>query len=483
MKNKKIIDKLHTITDIKTLTQYFFTYLNDTLEMDLNFSIQIYNKANADFNTYSYYQNKYIQKLLEHKVQENNYFIKKEKNYTNILFHLVYNNTLFKITFFTLSPKKQNIATQDFIEELSNYYILQLLAIFKINQQKEETRTREKGIIAVREFADLLNYLEFKDRNAFQSMFLGYTAESIGADRVTLYFYQSETRQLYPSFIMVYKNKKLYPYDYYSELKDTTITIGEDVCGNALKEKEPIHLEKLDKKIYKGIIDKKIGMKINSIISIPIIIRDNIFGVIEVANEKKNKNLDEFDYYIISIITKLAVSKIEHSQLYNWAIIDNLTQLFNFHYFQTILDKEIMRVKRHPHDLCVIMMDVDDFKQINDTYGHPAGNIVLKTISHIIKKSVRKSVDIPIRYGGDEFLLILPETDLRGALHLSERILETIRNHQFQLDEDSVNVTCSMGISTIKQGKAMKKDELLKKADEALYISKDKGKNRITTFG
>ena len=72
-------------------------------------------------------------------------------------------------------------------------------------------KIREKGIIAINEFADLLNYLEFKDRNAFQSMFLGFTAESIGANRVTLYFYEQENKQLYPNVLMIYRNKKLYP--------------------------------------------------------------------------------------------------------------------------------------------------------------------------------------------------------------------------------------------------------------------------------
>ncbi|MBU1078004.1 MAG: GGDEF domain-containing protein [Spirochaetes bacterium] len=484
MKNRKFIDKIPSITNAKVLTQYTFTYLNDLIKKDLNFSVYIFNKKYKFHYTYSLHENNTLNEVFNKKIHEHNSFIKGNKNYSEIIYEIISDNSSFKVHFLILSSKYHTIPDHvDHIEEILNYYSLQLNAIFQLDHQKEETNSREKGIIAVREFADLLNYLEFKDRNAFQSMFLGFTAESIGADRVTLYFYQADNKKLYPSFVMVYKNKKLFPYDFYSELKETTIKTGEDVCGIALEEKEPIHLEKLDRKIYKGIVDQKIGLKINSIISIPIIIRDNIFGVIEVANERKNKNLDEFDYYIVSIISKLAVSKIEHSQLYNWAIIDNLTQLYNFHYFQTVLDKEMARVKRHAHDLCVIMIDIDNFKVVNDTYGHPAGNIVLKTISRIIRMSIRKSIDIPIRYGGDEFLLILPETNMKGAMHLSERILESIRGHEFLLNNDQVFVTCSMGISSLKHGKMIRKEELIKKADDALYKSKNKGKNRITSDG
>ena len=351
---------------------------------------------------------------------------------------------------------------------------------YQIKKIKKYARLREKNIIAIREFSDLLSYLDFKDRNIFQSLFLGFTAESIGADRVVLYFYNKDEETLYPGLIKVYKNKKLIPYDYYSELMDVAIKKGTDVCGKALASRSPQYLNKLDKKIYKGIVDKKINMKINSIISIPIIIQDNIYGIIEAANNKKNKALDEFDYYVISIITNLAISKMEQAQLSNWANTDNLTQLYNFHYYQIYLEQELNHIKRSIKYMSIVIIDIDNFKTINDTYGHSAGNMVLKSISRIIMESVMEDTDIPIRYGGDEFLLLLPERRIDKAKKISENILKAVRNNKFNIKNKCIEVTVSIGISLIKLSAKINKDEFIKKADKALYQSKNTGKNKIS---
>ena len=179
-----------------------------------------------------------------------------------------------------------------------------------------------------------------------------------GGHEISHILYDEEKDSLYPNMVMVYKNKRLVPYDYYSELMNTTIKNGIDVCGRALRDRKSIHLKKLDKKIYKGIVDQKIGMKINSIVSIPIIIQDNIFGVIEVANRKNSRKLDEFDYRVVSIISKLAISKMEQSQLLDWAITDNLTKLFNFHYYQILLEQGLNQAKSRPEDMSIVIIDL-----------------------------------------------------------------------------------------------------------------------------
>jgi len=126
------------------------------------------------------------------------------------------------------------------------------------------------------------------------------------------------------------------------------------------------------------------------------------------------------------------------------------------------------------------MIDIDNFKKINDNFGHPFGNYVLKEVANIIKKYTRNNVDIPIRYGGDEFLLILPQTDLEGAVTVTERIRKEIEEYKFEEKGITTEVRISGGVAGMRPEDTLTKEELIKKADEALYRAKKAGKNRVS---
>jgi len=123
-----------------------------------------------------------------------------------------------------------------------------------------------------------------------------------------------------------------------------------------------------------------------------------------------------------------------------------------------------------------MMLDIDHFKKINDTYGHLAGDFVLKEIAKIVKNLIRKS-DICGRFGGEEFVILLPNTKLSGAMKLAERIRETIQNHTFDFNGKKINVTVSIGITSVGVNDSY--ESLISRADEALYEAKEKGRNRI----
>ncbi|MDD5067538.1 MAG: GGDEF domain-containing protein [bacterium] len=464
------------------LIQYVFNSIASIIKYKLNCVLYLHNKTTNIKKVYCL--NDTSEKgIIRLKYSEKIEFHNRIVDYKIINFKLELKNQYFKMIFYILGDKKQILNPyKKTILQLIDYLFLQLNSMFRYHEYLENIKTREKGIIGLNEFADLLNYLETSEETAFQSMFLGFAAESIEANRVTFYFYEKERNILYPNAIMVYKNKKVVPYDYYSELKDITIKAGEDVCGNTIINKEPVFMDKVNQDIYKGYVDKKINLNINSIIDIPIIIRDNIIGVLELANSTENKPFSKFDFYIVSIIAKLAMTKLEQGELYNWAMIDNLTQLYNYHYLQIYLNNEMARTKRYAKELGLILIDIDNFKKINDNYGHSAGNIVLRNISKIIKQNIRVNVDIPVRYGGDEFLIILPETDTEGTNMLASRVLDIIRAYDFQLEGSTIKVTCSMGISNINsESFSENKDEIIKKADVALYKAKNSGKNRIVS--
>ena len=157
------------------------------------------------------------------------------------------------------------------------------------------------------------------------------------------------------------------------------------------------------------------------------------------------------------------------------SITDRLTQLYNRSKLDDALDYEINRANRYNNLLSVIMFDIDHFKQINDNFGHPIGDIVLVSIADITRKLLRNT-DIAGRWGGEEFMVICPNTDLQGATHLAEKIRRTIASYHFQ---EAGHRTSSFGVATYKKDE--EKASLLKRVDTLLYKAKENGRNRVDT--
>ena len=170
---------------------------------------------------------------------------------------------------------------------------------------------------------------------------------------------------------------------------------------------------------------------------------------------------------------------VNYDTALHYAITDRRTGLYNHGYFVHMLEVEVKRSNRHKHPLALIMIDIDDFKQYNDTLGHLAGDEILGVLGQLIKNNIRE-VDLGARYGGEEFAIILPYTDLEGARKSAERIKKIITNHPFdpQISIPSNPLTISMGIAAYPSD-AISAHELVQRADKALYTAKEKGKNRI----
>lgn len=153
------------------------------------------------------------------------------------------------------------------------------------------------------------------------------------------------------------------------------------------------------------------------------------------------------------------------------AVIDPLTNLYNRSFFNKCLKREVDRIQRYQRQLSLIVGDIDHFKQVNDTYGHLVGDMVLIEVSNIIKQHCRQS-DLPVRWGGEEFAILLPETELTGSVIVAERIRTAIEQHLF---ETVKHVTISFGVSTFLSSE----QDLLQRADLALYEAKGKGRNQV----
>jgi diguanylate cyclase (GGDEF)-like protein len=180
------------------------------------------------------------------------------------------------------------------------------------------------------------------------------------------------------------------------------------------------------------------------------------------------------------VANKLAELSLQLKEL---AITDGLTGLYNYRYFRQKLLDEVLRSKRYKRIVSIIMSDLDDFKCINDTYGHPMGDRILREVAIIFKTSVR-AVDTVARYGGEEFALILPETDADGARLVSERVRSRIQQAEFPISPDdlrTLKTTVSSGVATFPND-ATVPEALVEKADQALYVAKQRGKNRSCKY-
>jgi diguanylate cyclase (GGDEF)-like protein len=195
---------------------------------------------------------------------------------------------------------------------------------------------------------------------------------------------------------------------------------------------------------------------------------------------------DDLDASVLHRTVRNAVDRarllleIQHAneRLRDWAIRDGLTGLFNHRHFQELLRTEFARAGRYGQALACLMVDLDHFKQINDTYGHPFGDEVLKQVANTLVAEARK-VDVVARYGGEEFVLVLPNTDLAGARIVAERICERVGQTPVSHDGVTVAVTLSVGVATSDDPRCTTENALVKQADAALYRAKRGGRNRV----
>ncbi len=173
--------------------------------------------------------------------------------------------------------------------------------------------------------------------------------------------------------------------------------------------------------------------------------------------------------------------RLTYDKLLEEAHTDGLTKCYNKAYFNTALELEIKKSKVTGKPLTLIIFDLDHFKKLNDTYGHDAGDYVLKEKSHIIRDHGIRQGDIFARYGGEEFCILLPNTNLKQGFEIAERLRNLIQKHEFIYDGKRLPVTASVGIADYRQG-VNNGTDLFKRADKAVYMSKDGGRNQVNFF-
>jgi two-component system, cell cycle response regulator len=166
-----------------------------------------------------------------------------------------------------------------------------------------------------------------------------------------------------------------------------------------------------------------------------------------------------------------------HEEIYRLTTVDGLTQISNKRFFMETLEREIARAHRYQRALALVMFDLDHFKNINDTYGHLAGDYVLKHLASAVRQKIRRE-DLFARYGGEEFAIVLPEIPLAAALSFAEKVRQVVEEKEFRFENASIEVTISMGVAA-SDDQTKDVETLIKVADERLYAAKAGGRNQV----
>ncbi len=361
------------------------------------------------------------------------------------------------------------ISSKDEIGILSNTFntmVSDLKRLFKEEQRKvRQMAVFQEAIIAIASDLAIESLLE---QLAF------YSASIVKAELSALTI-------LYPETGAIQYFKTNVPQDTFSVKK---LPEGRGLFGVVLREGISLRLDKVSSDPrFEGL---PAGHPfIETLLAVPILLKNKVIGGLFVANKEKGGVFTQEDEDFLLMLATQSAATIENSRLYTktveLATTDALTGIPNRRAVMEQLDREVARANRYQDLFFLLMIDIDYFKWINDTYGHSAGDAVLQSLARLLKGQVR-TVDLVARYGGEEFVIILLETDDNSARLVAERIRKDVAHTPFILPEgNEVGLTVSIGVASFPED-AKTKDDLLRKTDQALYYAKEHGRNMIYNY-
>ena len=261
----------------------------------------------------------------------------------------------------------------------------------------------------------------------------------------------------------------------------------ESIIGWVIKNSKPLFFSDFQGDKRDAPIFPWISLPIRSLICLPLCVKDDTIGVFFIASKKENF-FSAYETKIFEVIAAHTATQIQNAMMYQqmekMATTDGLTGLFNHRHFQEMLSRELERAERYNEKVSLLLVDIDHFKKVNDTYGHPAGDKILKGVAKILTSSIR-GIDAAARYGGEEFAVILVNTDGKGALETAERIRRVMENNKFNIGSASIKITGSLGIAVFPGDTGVDDGAqrlLISRADNALYLAKKEGRNMAYLF-
>jgi len=316
------------------------------------------------------------------------------------------------------------------------------------------------------------------DTGSILDIIMEKTNELVKAEAGSVLLLDDETNDLY--FELAEGEKK-------HDIKRFRLRVGEGIAGWVALHGKPIIVEDVatDPRFCNK-MDDSLDFRTRSILCVPLRSKGRILGVLEVINKVNGKPFDQKDLDLVLSLVDQAAIAIENSLLYRkateLAITDGLTQLYNFRYLHQSLDVEISRANRYHTEVSLLFLDLDYFKHVNDRYGHLVGSQVLIEVGKILTRCLRP-MDVVCRYGGDEFIVVLPETDPDAALGTAERLRKMIEENTFHTDAgETFHLTASFGIASYPNH-VKNKNELIQMADQSMYRVKEDTRNAVFMIG
>jgi len=331
------------------------------------------------------------------------------------------------------------------------------------------------------------------DLTELLQIILDRAIDAVDAEKGSLMLLDEETGELAIRVVFGLPDKQVERKINSGEMLCRRFKPGEGIAGRAFMENRTICV---DNTAADGAFTERESTNVHSIICVPLNVDDGTIGVLNITNKRAlmfagkpasgeepgaDRSFSKDDQDILGALADQAAIAIARARLYEAAITDSLTGLYVRRFAWHRLKEEIKRVHRYSGRLSIVMCDIDHFKRVNDTWGHAVGDAVLVSVADALRASLRVGIDIAARVGGEEFLLILPDTDLVGAAAAAERLRIYIQKNKVKIDDgDDQMVTMSFGAAQFDLKNGEESEVLVRRADVAMYEAKNAGRNQVS---
>jgi diguanylate cyclase (GGDEF)-like protein len=322
------------------------------------------------------------------------------------------------------------------------------------------------------------------DLSKLLRIILQRATDAVGASKGSLMLLDEATEVLSVRVVIGLKNTELMRQIEAGEVQCSTFKRGEGVAGRVLETGVAMRIDDTEED---GMFAHRDGSYAQSLVCLPMKVDGSVIGVLNVSNRVDGPAFSDDDVELLEAMASQASIAIARMKLYELAIRDDLTGLLLRRFITERLQQELRRAGRYDDDLTVMMCDIDHFKKVNDTWGHPAGDAVLVKVAETLVEELRMQVDLPARWGGEEFLVVMPQTTEEEALAAAERLRARLNSTPIRLPGDlgETEITMSFGLASTATAPGEDPetaDSIIKRADDALYVAKRTGRNKVVCW-
>ena len=367
-----------------------------------------------------------------------------------------------------------------FLDWLARHLEVALGNAMRAHERQEERQRLDRSLHAMSLLLDVSRAMTTAHQlQSVLELVLQGAIETVGAQKASLALFDPETEKLRVHLVKGLPDRSLEDAINSGEHECMTFRPGEGIAGRVFLDRQPIRIDDTGRDDRFVRPDRSFTQ---SILCVPLVTDGEPIGVINVTNPPRDRAFDAADEDHLMMLASQAAGAINRARLYELASTDELTGLHVRRLILQRLKQEVRRWQRYGHTLSVAMLDLDHFKRVNDTHGHAVGDDVLRDTGRLLRDNVRQDLDVPGRFGGEEFLILFLDTPEERAAIACERLRKAFENHWVRVDGGPVRVTVSIGVAGC-ESRAETALDLLKRADVACYRAKAEGRNRVCCAG